>query len=210
MSLMQHRKMNEFLNEQVGKSKITPSRTDINYKHTKEVDMFYDLDQAGFELLVPAMREIIARQQHRQRIRVTRDMKTGQVIRKIIKVRIANLEISSPLTEWDYRIGINIEIEFPGPVEPLTPVIDRDRNLEDMERKKDRMSYSWLSAYQIDLTQVVQGKNKNHELELELDARTLLKATEKVNSQDPPPNDYEALVAGMLNNLRVLSREMTP
>jgi hypothetical protein len=204
MTLAQHKKMNQVLNEQVSRSKAEPSRTDVDYKHTKELDTFYELDQNGFNLLDPAMRQIVATSPKRLRIRVTRDARDGRIIRKIIKHRIENLEISSPSTLWDYRIGINLEIEYPGPVEGMQPVIENGRSLESMERKKDRLSYSWLSAYQIDLTQVIQGQNKNHELELELDAGLLIEAGD--NLKRGLPNDYEALVAGMMNNLRVLSR----
>ena len=69
------------------------------------------------------------------------------------------------------------------------------------------MSYAWLGAYQIDLTQVMQGNSKNHELELELDGDVLLAEADKVRGKGG--NCFEALINGMLNNLRVLSREIT-
>lgn len=170
--------------------------------------MFYDLDQQALELLPPLTRQILQNSQSRQRIRVTRDMKTNAVLKKIIKQRVANFEISSPKTEWDYRIGINLEIDFPGDVDNLTPVIERGKTLQSMERRKDRMSYSWLDAYQIDLTQVVQGDAKNHELELELSPERLLHAGDSIKRGEP--TDFENLIVGMINNLRVLSREVTP
>lgn len=141
-------------------------------------------------------------------MRVSKDVKTGEVLRKMIKLRIANLEISSPQTEWDYRIGINLEINYPGEIEELEPSVEAGKSLRDMQRIKDRMSYSWLGAYQIDLTQVTQGPSKNHELELELESGVLLREAEKC--RQPGPNSFEPLINGMLNNLRVLSREMTP
>ena len=207
MSIEQHRRMNVYLNKQVEDSKPPSARTTVTYKHTHEADMFYELDRAGFELL-PVLTQRLIASSGRQRIRVTRDMKTGQVIRKIIKHRIANLEISSPQTEWDYRIGINLEIEFPGATDTLKPVIESGRTVESMERKKDRVSYSWLGAYQIDLTQVAQDSSKNHELELELNGVVMLDAATRLQKNEP--NDFEGLIAGMLNNLRVLSREVTP
>lgn len=209
MSLEQHKKMNQFLNGQVSKSKQPGAmRAEVDYKHTKESDIFYELDQGGFNQLPPAIQQLIAQTNARQRIRVTRDMKTNQIIRQIIKYRVKNLEISSPKTEWDYRIGINLEIEFPGSIESLQPAVENGRSVESMERKKDRVSYSWLSAYQIDLTQVVQGKNRNHELELELDAGVVIEAADNIKRN--VPSDFESLITGMMNNLRVLSREITP
>jgi hypothetical protein len=209
MNIEQHKTMNVFLNKQVALSKNPNAmRAEINYKHTKEVDMFYDLDQNSFSMLPPAMRGMVHSSSQRQRIRVTRDMKTGQIIRKIIKLRVQNLEISSPQTEWDYRIGINLEIEFPGPIEGLTPIIENGKTFESMQRMKDRVSYNWMAAYQVDLTQVHQGPDRKHELELELDAGMVIEAAE--NIRQGKESNFEPLVAGMMNNLRVLSREVTP
>ncbi|KAF2131929.1 mRNA triphosphatase CET1 [Dothidotthia symphoricarpi CBS 119687] len=208
MTMEQHRRMNMYLNNQVQRSK-TPGapRADIGYAHTREIDTLYDLDQGALDQLPPLTRSFIGQAGGRQRIRVTRDAKTNKVIRKLIKHRIANLEISSPQTEWDYRIGINLEIEYPGSTEGLTPVIESGKTLESMQRQKDRMSYSWMGAYQIDLTQVTQGQSKNHELELELSSDVLLDNADRVKRKEA--NSFEPLINGMMNNLRVLSREMT-
>lgn len=207
MSLDQHRRMNQYLNGEVQKSRAAPgTRPIIDYKHTKEVDRFYELTQEGFVQLHPLIQQQIKQTATKQRVRVTHDLKTGEAIKKIIKLRLGNLEISSPSTEWDYRIGVNIEINFPGSLESLTPAMENGR--PTTERSKDRMSYSWLSAFQIDLTQVSQGATKNHELELELDPQMLMEAAD--NIQKKLPDNYESLVSGMVNNLRVLSREITP
>ncbi|KAF2751753.1 mRNA triphosphatase CET1 [Sporormia fimetaria CBS 119925] len=206
MSLAQHRNMNKYLNEQVAKSSTGVSHINLKYQHTRESDMFYDLTPEGLAHLPPAIQTLIRNSSARQRIRVTRDTNTGAVLRKIIKHRILNMEISSPRTEWDYRIGINLEIEYPGPIEDLQPVIEKGRSLESMERKKDRMSYRWMGAYQIDLTQVTQGPNKNHELELELDAGMVIREADNIHNG--LPSDFERLVGGMMNNLRVLSRQV--
>ncbi|KAF2270948.1 mRNA triphosphatase CET1 [Lojkania enalia] len=209
MSLEQHKKMNNFLNNHVQLSKrLGGMRADIDYKHIKEIDLFYELDQEGFSQLPPLTQRMVGQSQTRQRIRITRDARTGNILRQIIKHRIANLEISSPSNEWDYRIGINLEIQFPGSIQNLTPVIEGSKTIEEMQRKKDRMSYSWLGAFQIDLTQVIQGSLKNHELELEVNADRLIEAADKIKKGEP--NEFEALIGGMMNNLRILSREMTP
>lgn len=210
MTMEQHKRMNMFLNGQVQQSVPASGskRPEVKYHHTKEIDQFYDLGQTGFDKLPNTVRIMIAQSGRTERVRVSRDAKTGNVLRKMVKLRVANLEISSPQTEWDYRIGINLEVNYPGPVEELEPSIEAGRSLRDMQRQKDRMSYSWLGAYQIDLTQVVQGPSKNHELELELSSDVLLAEADKVRRKDV--NSFEPLINGMLNNLRVLSREITP
>ena len=77
-----------------------------------------------------------------------------------------------------------------------------------MKRYKDRMSYRYLDAFQVDLTQVTQDNQKIHELELELDSSVFLEHGDRVRNQQP--NDFESIINGMINNLRVLSREITP
>ncbi|KAF2110128.1 CYTH-like domain-containing protein [Lophiotrema nucula] len=200
MNLEQHKKMNVFLNTHVRKSREGSGRPPIEYKHIKEIDKLYDLDQQGFQQLHPLVQRIIAETKVTQKIRVTTDATTHEHLRAIIKLRIANLEISSPQTEWDYRIGINLETQYPGPIANLVAK-------QDEPRLKDRMSYSWLGAYQIDLTQVLQGNRKNHELELELDAGKVLDEASKIERKQD--SNFEEVVAGMMNNLRVLSREIT-
>jgi polynucleotide 5'-triphosphatase len=209
MTMEQHKRMNMYLNGQVRESKMPgASRPPVEYKHTREVDMFYELGQEQFATLPEMVKRLIHAGGVRQRIRVTRDQKTNEVIRCMIKHRIGNLEISSPQTEWDYRIGINLEINYPGPIDALVPVVEPGKDLDSMKRQKDRMSYSWLGAYQVDLTQVQQGPFKNHELELELDSGVLIDNADKVRRKEP--TQFEGLINGMMNNLRVLSREITP
>ncbi|KAF2007448.1 mRNA triphosphatase CET1 [Amniculicola lignicola CBS 123094] len=209
MSLDQHKKMNNYLNKQVMDSNTPHAmRAKVEYKHIREIDTFYGLDKPGLALYPPPMQKLIQDGQRQPRVRVTLDGKTGEVIAKIIKVRVANLEISSPQTEWDYRIGINLEIKYPGEIAALKPVQEPGKTADEMKRSKDRVSYSWLGAYQVDLTQVSQGPTKNHELELELNADLLI--AEAMRIKQGHDSKFEILVAGMMNNLRVLSREMTP
>ncbi|CAI6335942.1 unnamed protein product [Periconia digitata] len=210
MTMEQHKRMNGYLNNQVQKSASNPSRARVDYKHTREIDQLYELNQEGFSLLPPAVREIVQASKRRPRVRVTRDAKEpSKILNTIIKTPLENLEISSPQTEWDYRIGVNLEIKYPGPIDNLVPVVEQGKSIESMKRYKDRVSYSWLNAYQIDLTQVRQGDNKNHELEFELDSDVLLKNGDHI-LQTKQPSNYENLIKGMMNNLRVMSREITP
>lgn len=211
MTLDQHKRMNLYLNEQIQRSKAPGStRVAINYQHTREIDAFYELGQEEFKTLNPVVQRMIHAHSMtggKSRIRVTTKKDTGEVKDVIIKHRLGNMEISSPRTEWDYRIGINLEIDYLGAVENLKPSVEPGKTPESMQRQKDRISYAWLDAYQVDLTQVAQGLSKNHELELELDAKTLLSHADKVRRKEP--NQFEGLINGLMNNLRVLSREMT-
>jgi hypothetical protein len=205
MSEAQHQRMNKFLNSCVtlAKQDKSPTRAPLDYKHVREVDKFYDLNATGFEMLSPATRAILKSWQ-RQRVRLSQDSKTGVVLGKIIKHRIANLHISSPKTEWDYRVSINLEINYPGGLDALEVTAESGA---PQERKKDRMSYTHQKSYQIDLTQVVNEQGvKNHELELELYGHKLIGEGDKIKMNIP--NQYEEIVGSMVNNLRILSREM--
>jgi polynucleotide 5'-triphosphatase len=209
MTVQQHKRTNLYLNNQVQKSKLPgANRPSIDYRHTYETDVFYELDQQGFSTLHPVVQHLIGQTGGRQRVRVTHNKNTGEFLRAIIKHKVGNLEVSSPKTEWDYRIGINLEIEFAGSIDNLVPVVEAGKTPESMQRQKDRMSYSWLGAYQVDLTQVMQGNSKNHELELELDSGVLIAEADKVRKKEV--SRFESLINGMMNNLRVLSREITP
>ncbi|KAF9735285.1 hypothetical protein PMIN03_001010 [Paraphaeosphaeria minitans] len=210
MNLQQHQQMNKYLNTQVFQAKPgnPNSRPEIVYKHTKLVDQQYELSGEALSRLSPAAQSIIRASGKQECIRVSRDQKTGEIVAAIIKHKVNNLEISSPQTEWDYRIGVNIEIVFPGPLDGLVEVVEKGKEVEAMKRYKDRMSYSYKGAYQIDLTQVTQDGQRIHELELELESHVLLEQGDRVRSGQP--SEYEPLINGMINNLRVLSREVTP
>lgn len=210
MSVQQHQIMNKYLNKQVMNAKPgnQQGRPEIRYEHTRVVDQQYELNEEAMSRLSPAAQSILLSSGKQERIRVSREQKTGKVLASIIKYKVNNIEISSPQTEWDYRIGVNLEIHFPGPVDDLVEVSEKGRSVEAMKRYKDRMSYSYLGAYQIDLTQVTQDNQKVHELELELDSKVLLEQGDRVRTAQP--NDFEPLINGMINNLRVLSREITP
>ncbi|KAF2814652.1 mRNA triphosphatase CET1 [Mytilinidion resinicola] len=203
MSEAQHQKMNKFLNGCVtdAKGDRIRARAPLDYKHVKEIDKFFELNHAGFEILSPATKALL-QTFLRKRVRLSRDMKTGRELGKIIKHRIANLHISSPKTEWDYRVSINLEINYPRAVNDLEPAAESGL---PQERKKDRMSYTHQNTYQIDLTQVVNESGvKNHELELELYGDMLVREADKINQK--LPSTYEGVVGMLVNNLRVLSR----
>jgi len=149
---VQHRHLNTFLNRVLTESKRgganaengMPTRLPLSYVHTHERDSFYDLP-ADMHHILPASIRATLHPRHSLRVRVTTDH-SGQVIRKIIKTRIADLNVYSPLTMFDWRVSVSMEMPFSGDHEKLHPT-------SDGSRAKDRVSYR-QAIYQVDLTQV--------------------------------------------------------
>lgn len=140
--------MNNFLNEQVKASMVSDSsRIPISYAHKKERDTFYEVSP---QELPPVIRQNL-NPRHKPKVRVTTDVKTGEVIAKIVKCRVADIDVYSPRTTVDWRVSVNLEMEYDGDITHL-PAVDASKGGRG-ERNKDRMSYRHL-AYQIDLTQV--------------------------------------------------------
>lgn len=218
----QHRAMNEFLNKAVQDSllKVAPAtatalpykkRIPIRYHHTYETDRFYELSQQGLLALPLAITDYVeARHKRKTTVRITNDQKTGREIAKIVKARLADINVYSPRTLFDYRISVNVEMNFEGSMADLVEP-DRARGRKP-DRNKDRMSYTHL-AYQIDLTQVTptEGANKaekEHELEIEVSSEEVRKqGLLAMNGQD---HDYDKLVKGFLDNVRILARHCQP
>lgn len=91
---------------------------------------------------------------------MTTDQRTGAVLARIIKCRIADLDVYSPRTCLDWRISVNLEMNYEGDIGELSLPADPNSLVgagagapRGGARSKDRMSYRHL-AYQIDLTQV--------------------------------------------------------
>lgn len=153
MTVEQHRAMNNFLNETVKKSipANNPNRIPVSYAHKRERDTFYEVNPNE---LPPVIRQHL-NPRHKPKVRVTTDQKTGQVLAKIIKCRLADMDVSSPQTNVDWRVSVNLEMEYEGDVQNLT-MADMSKGGRG-ERNKDRMSYRHL-AYQVDLTQVARAE----------------------------------------------------
>lgn len=128
-----------------------PGRIPLSYAHKKERDTFYEISPSE---LPPVIRQNL-NPRHKPKVRVTLDQRTGEVLAKIVKCRIADLDVYSPRTCVDWRISVNLEMSYEGDVNHLT-VVDPGRG-RGGERNKDRMSYRHL-AYQIDLTQVAKSE----------------------------------------------------
>lgn len=129
-------------------------RIPLTYAHKKERDVFYEIAPSA----LPVVIQHNLHTRHKPKVRVTSDQKTGEILAKIVKCRLADLDIYSPRTCLDWRVSVNLEMNYDGDIRELTPVSDNVNNAgilekRPIERNKDRMSYRHL-AYQIDLTQV--------------------------------------------------------
>ncbi|KAF3387737.1 mRNA-capping enzyme subunit beta [Penicillium rolfsii] len=208
MSVEQHRAMNNFLNEQVKASMAKDSsRISISYAFFFLFYIFYEVSP---QELPPVIRQNL-NPRHKPKVRVTTDAKTGEVLAKIVKCRVADIDVYSPRTHVDWRVSVNLEMEYDGDITNL-PMVDASKGGRG-ERNKDRMSYRHL-AYQIDLTQVatVEAPTKNdfeHELEVEVSAAEIRRQGNLAMSGDPS-NQYEDLVKGFVDNIRILARAVPP
>lgn len=216
MTEIQHKALNKFLNEGVRQSKIpTPAssnrkpRIPMDYKHTREIDTFYELTQAGALALPQSIASglnINPRHANKSKVRITTDQKTGKVLAKIIKARVADIDIYSPMTLFDWRISVNVEMDYKGEMTDLVEPQTRDGKQAD--RNKDRMSYKHL-AYQIDLTQVTPAEatsktEKEHELEIEVSSEEVRRQGQLLTHGQA--SQYEELIRGFVDNVRVLAR----
>ncbi|PWW78547.1 mRNA triphosphatase CET1 [Tuber magnatum] len=174
-----------------------PQRIPMEYVHTHERDTFFELPPDKLQALPDILRTYM---RHKPKVRVTFDQKTGKVINKIIKTRIADLNVYSPKTAFDWRVSANIEMPYLGDIDGLQPSSDRGGG----DRNKDRVSYRHL-AYQIDLTQVTDNTaKKEHELEVEVSGAEIIRHGNL--ARESKPNAYEFLVRGFVDNVRVLIR----
>ncbi|KAK2761354.1 mRNA-capping enzyme subunit beta [Arachnomyces sp. PD_36] len=212
MSLAQHRALNNFLNDSVKHSMPQPGskRIPLTYAHKKERDTFYEISAAALPPVV--QHNLHAR--HKPKVRVTSDQRTGEVLAKIVKCRLADLDVYSPRTCLDWRVSVNLEMNYEGDVSELTVASDNINNAgmmgrKTIERNKDRMSYRHL-AYQVDLTQVATTEpptksDFEHELEIEISSAEVRRQGDLALAGDSK-NQYEELVKGFVDNVRVLAR----
>lgn len=143
--------MNEFLNEKAKQSYIG-DRVNMQYKHRRERDTFYELPRHSKKNL-PAIMTAFGNQNHAMKVRVTHDAKTNEELAKIIKRRVADLDIYLPRQRVDCRISINLEMRYDGDINELVETATAQRS---PDRSKDRLSYTH-SHYQFDLTQVTMA-----------------------------------------------------
>ncbi|KAI0126302.1 mRNA-capping enzyme subunit beta [Xylariales sp. AK1849] len=212
MTESQHRSFNEWLNAQVmAADPRNPHNTknehvQIMYKHRREVDRFYELPSA-LQARLPHVLQTLSSSKSAPKARITTDQKTGDVLAKIIKARVSDLNLHLPRCPLDCRISINLEWEWDGPLEEIMQLQILHPNAKQPDRSKDRLSYT-QGFFSIDLTQVTQstgrGVEKEHELEVEIDTAILL--DQGVRLQEGRENVYPDLVEGFVNNIRGLAR----
>lgn len=219
MTEVQHKAYNEFLN---GLVVATDARNPVNagrarprvpvvYKHRREIDRFFELP-LGLQERLPACVRNLLPHRYPVKVRVTYDKKTGDVLAKIVKARISDLNIFFPDAPLDCRLSVNLEMDWEGTVEELEQLAATMAREQPPDREKDRLSYT-QSHYQIDLTQVtykIQGpqkmerEEKEHELEIELSAGTLIEQGRRARNGEA--HAYPELVEGLVDNVRILAR----
>ncbi|EAU86032.1 hypothetical protein CC1G_11704 [Coprinopsis cinerea okayama7 len=196
MSAHQHKHFNTLLNN-LKTSSDSPSHpsTPVTYSHLYLVDSFYASE--------PLFNGDV-RLKGSDKIRVTRDEKTREVVQCVKKIRLGDLNVFSPKRNADWRISVNLEVPVQHPVGTPTHT-----------RRKDRMCYSH-EEFIIDLTQVVSQQAPGapaqtmHELELEIARPELLLATaakrNDVNYSEHERSAFDELIRAFVNNARILVR----
>ncbi|KAF5022561.1 hypothetical protein F66182_5394 [Fusarium sp. NRRL 66182] len=204
-----HKKNNDFLNEIVKvthpRGPMGGHRVPVVYKHRREIDRFFELPP-DLQARIPGCMRSRLGSRKSVRVRVTYDQKTQEVLGKIIKARVADIDIHFPGLPMDCRISINLEMNWDGSVEELEQLPNRGDN---PDRNKDRLSYT-QGPYQVDLTQVTHAGHggrmeKEHELEIELNPKTLIDQGRK--AANGGAHRYQELVEGFVDNVRVLARK---
>ncbi|EKM51617.1 uncharacterized protein PHACADRAFT_261863 [Phanerochaete carnosa HHB-10118-sp] len=189
MSPAQHKHFNKLLNElKLKSSQPGHPSSPLEYTHLHLIDNFYASDDP----------------QDREKIRVTRHEKSGEVVAVMRKVRLGSIDIYCPKRHADWRISVNMEIPVPPPLGSPT-----------LTRKKDRMSYTH-EEFTIDLTQVTSATGPNskpeilHELEVEFARPDYLLATAAkrgdLNASEVERSAFDELIRAFVNNARILVR----
>ncbi|KAL8806646.1 MAG: hypothetical protein Q9182_001174 [Xanthomendoza sp. 2 TL-2023] len=215
MTMAQHAQLNEFLNKAVIESKPAPPnappksgrpRVPLVYARFKQTDSFYDLSPNALNTLPPVIQNYLDRR-HSPKVRITTEQGTGKEVARIIKVKVADIEVYCPRALFDWRVSVNLEMKWNGDVKDLVKSTEgKDRR--NPERKKNRLSYK-QGPYQMDLTQVEKmGANssieKEHELEIELSTAAVREQIHRVLSHQP--DAYEDLIKGYVDNIRTVVR----
>ena len=217
MTDVQHKAFNEYLNRLVVDTDArNPAnggkpRVPIMYTHRREIDRFFELPLGMQEQLPACVRNLLPHR-HPVKVRVTYDKKTNELLAKIVKARVADLNIYFPDSSLDCRLSVNLEMPWSGGVDELEKMAAASTRERPADREKDRLSYR-QSHYQIDLTQVtykIQGpqkmerEEKEHELEIEMAANMLVQQGRLAASG--APHAYQELVDGLVDNVRILTR----
>lgn len=186
MTANQHKHFNTLLNNLNNESRSSHSTgTPMDYSHRYLLDTFFPSSDV------------------KEKIRLTRDEKTGNIIECMRKIRLGDLNITSPKRSADWRISVNLEVPVSTPAG--TP---------SHTRRKDRLSYSH-EEFRIDLTQVTASSPNGtteilHELELEIARPAFLVAAAgrrgDPNASELERNAFDELIRVFVNNARILTR----
>ncbi|KAF6755796.1 CYTH-like domain-containing protein [Ephemerocybe angulata] len=190
MSSTQHRHYNTLLNSL---KTDQPTASPLDYSHLYLLDNFFpapsdpasDSGRGG------------------DKVRVTRDEKTSQVVQCVKKIRLGDLNVWSPHHKADWRVSVNLEVPVQHPL-----------GSPSYTRRKDRMRYTH-EEFVIDLTQVTTHSAPNappqqilHELELEIARPELLLATaakrNDVTVSEHERSAFDELIRAFVNNARIL------
>ncbi|KAM3431768.1 hypothetical protein NHJ13734_007155 [Beauveria thailandica] len=213
MTEAHHKAFNEFLNKAViqtdPRSAHGKGRVQVHYKHRREIDKYFELP-LDMQARIPGCVRSRLGTRKNVKARVTYDEKTGEVLNKIVKARVADIDLHLPQCPMDCRISINLEMDWDGPVDELEQLAGAPtQGITD--RRKDRLSYK-QGNYQIDLTQVTmpggQGSargEKEHELEIEVSGAAVIEQGRRAMAGQP--HGYQELIEGFLDNMRVLARK---
>lgn len=210
-----HKMMNDYLNQSVLLSKQQPesgkrARIPMEYKHSREVDAFYELPHSELERMPAAIRERFQFSKRRPRIRITRDKQKGDVIAKVIKASVGDVNVFCPNSKYDWRVSVNIEYQWDGSVDALEEHAANAGGSRGPNRNKDRLSYKHQFC-QVDLTQVKIGQapggsyeDISHELEVEFDVNVLRREAKLAMSHQN--SKYYEYMKVFVDNVRTLAR----
>lgn len=136
-------------------------------------------------------------------VRVTLN-EDDEVLERIIKRRVDNLDVHSPGDLLDFRVTVSLEI----------PQSESEYNMlklsKNGQRVKNRLSYRHR-AFQADLTLVTNNqKVATRELELEMNQELLLKYYHGLERGDKDASiEFEELVRFLIDNARLILRKVS-
>ncbi|EEB09291.1 RNA 5'-triphosphatase [Schizosaccharomyces japonicus yFS275] len=179
MTQSEHKHYNDFLNTAFVNAQ-RPGRAPMKYKHTKEIDKFFEKASHG-------------------KVRVSRNVADNTLMACIEKRRIADLFVYCPNNHFDFRISISDEIPVPLP---------KDESKPSFSREKDRVGYVHQDIH-IDLTQTYQKNarsgttSKRHELEVEFGNTPKLREYAE-SARNGSPLAWERVLNLFVENIRIL------
>lgn len=176
-------------------------RAQIKKEIRRETDSFYELDQAGSMQLPTLSRSLLRSPLRANRVRVTRN-EFGEETAKIVKLRVQDIEMIFPSSEFDCRVSVNVEAKYTGDVADLVECREAGR---PVRRRKDRSCYIY-QASEIHLTQVLSEADgrKTHEAEIEVDQEAFRQEFSLVC--EGLTNKLEDIVHAFMDNIRELAR----